>query len=95
MSVVLAQIVAQVIDPIKLLLAYLIYRKNPNWGVVLIMVVAVSLGLSGVAEFLSAVPVFDILIIPSLIGSVIVFVPAKMLGQKRHQKSLMQGDKVD
>lgn len=31
MSVVLAQIVAQVIDPIKLLFAYLIYRK-PELG---------------------------------------------------------------
>jgi uncharacterized membrane protein YedE/YeeE len=79
----LISIIVQIFDPIKIFIAFLVFGNNPGWIYVALSVILASAITLGITELLSPVPTLDIVLLPNLIGSTILLLLAKFLGEWR------------
>jgi membrane protein DedA with SNARE-associated domain len=76
-------LIAAIIDPIKLVIALIIFRKNPSWLMTMATAIAAGIAVAALGESLNVIPVFDLIVVPNVIASAILFALAKFFGAKR------------
>lgn len=77
-------VVGSLIDPIKWIIAFVIYRKDPHWGVVVAVGVATGVVMAVAAEAMAVGPtVWDLLLVPGIIASLLLFSLAKLIASSR------------